>query len=158
MKFTLEQTDFWKKSVKIRKYPYGILTQIRINALYWFSYDQESGQISLPASRDFLWSYDWGNLPVDSLTFGSSPPMCMRISNPDMIYKQRVRIALCNTNDKNQIFDFVDGKIYSRENYRICAGYEYHKLLSAGPAVGTPLLFNTCYPNAWAITNANFNE
>merc|ERR1712127_606219 len=95
---------------------------------YWFSYDLESGMISLPGS----------------VIKAGSTRMCMKITNPDMVYNQR--------------FDFVDGKIYSRENSRVCAGYEYYKLLADGPATGTPLLFNTCYPNAWAITGASFEE
>lgn len=117
-------------------------TNVNKAGKYWFSYDLESGRISLPGSV----------IKADGIE------MCMRITNPDMVYKQRVRIAPCNPNDKNQRFDFVDGKIYSRENARVCAGYEYYKLLADGSATGTPLLFNTCYPNAWAITSANFDE
>jgi len=109
---------------------------------YWFRYQVEDGTIRLPGS----------------VIKADAQEMCMRITNPDMVYKQRVRIAPCNPNDKNQRFDYVDGKIYSRYNSRVCAGYEYYKLLEAGPGTGTPLLFNTCYPNAWAITSANFEE
>ena len=109
---------------------------------YWFRYDLTTGRIHLPGS----------------ILKAGSTEYCMRITNPDMKYKQRVRIAPCNPNDKNQRFDFTDGKIYSRENRRVCAGYEYHKLLTDGNANGTPLLFNTCYPNVWAVTNANFEN
>merc|ERR1719198_1775364 len=107
---------------------------------YQFSYDKESGRISSEGSR----MKDADNV------------MCVRITNPNMIYKQRVRIAPCNPNDGNQQFDFRDGRIYSRTNSRVCAGYEYHKLRDDGNNVGTPLLFNTCYPNAWAVSENNY--
>jgi len=109
---------------------------------YWFSYDLETGRIFSEGSR----FNDADNV------------MCLRITNPDMIYKQRVRIAPCNPNDVNQRFDVRDGRIYSRENTRVCAGYEFYKLRDAGASVGTPLLFNTCFPNAFAVDEDNFEN
>ena len=107
---------------------------------YQFSYDIETGMITSE-----------GSVQKDA-----ENPMCVRITNPNMINKQRVRIAPCNPNDVNQQFDVRDGRIYSRVNSRVCAGYEYHKLRDGGASAGTPLLFNTCYPNAFAVDDSNF--
>merc|ERR1712178_608400 len=60
---------------------------------YQFSYDPVSGRIT----------------SVGSVSKDPNNPMC-------------VRIAPCNPNDKNQRFDVRDGRIYSRENSRVCAG------------------------------------
>merc|ERR1711941_143987 len=109
---------------------------------YQFTYDAASGRIQSE-----------GSVRKDP-----NSPMCVRITNPNMIYKQRVRIAPCNPNDGNQQFDVVDGRIYSRTNHRVCAGYEYHKLVSDGASSGTPLLFNTCYPNAFGVSPTNFEN
>jgi len=107
-----------------------------------FTYDAETGRISSEGSR----MKDPENV------------MCVRITNPDMIYKQRVRIGRCNPNDANQQFDVRDGRIYSRTNSRVCAGYEYYKLRDEGNDVGTPLVFTTCFPNAWAVVDGNFEN
>jgi outer membrane protein assembly factor BamB len=109
---------------------------------YWFKYDEATGRIT----------------SIGSENKDANKPYCLRITNPNMKYKQRVRIAPCNPNDSNQIFDIEDGRIYSRENHRVCAGYEYHKLVQDGASKGTPLLFNTCYPNAWGVSNTNFEN
>ena len=109
---------------------------------YQFTYDTETGRIT-----------SQGSLVKDA-----NAPFCLRLTNPAMKYKQRIRIAPCNPNDTNQQFDVEDGRIYSRENHRVCAGYEYHKLVTDGATKGTPLLFNTCYPNAWGISSSNFEN
>jgi len=109
---------------------------------FQFSYDAETGRIT----------------SVGSVNKDPTEPKCIRITNPDMKFKQRVRIARCNPNDGNQAFDIQDGRIYSRTNRRVCAGYEYHKLVQDGAAAGTPLLFNTCYPNAFAVGPTNFEN
>merc|ERR1712150_315304 len=109
---------------------------------YHFRYDEETGRIT----------------SVGSEIKDENSPFCLRITNPEMKYKQRVRIAPCNPNDNNQKFDVTDGRIYSRVNRRVCAGYEYHKIVTDGIDFGTPLLFNTCYPNGWGVSDLNFED
>merc|ERR1712066_705201 len=53
---------------------------------FQFTYDPTTKRITSEGSRQ----KDADNL------------FCMRITNPNMKYKQRVRIAPCNPNDKNQ--------------------------------------------------------
>ena len=109
---------------------------------YQFTYDVTTKRITSEGSR----LKDADNL------------FCLRITNPEMRYKQRVRIAPCNPNDQNQLFDIEDGRIYSSVNHRICAGYQYYKLRDDGATRGTALMFNTCYPNNWAVTDENFEN
>ena len=106
---------------------------------YTFSYDAATGLISSEGSRD----KDPENVK------------CLRINNKNRFYKQRMRIFGCQADDELQQFDLVDGRLYSRANPRLCAGFEYYKL-SADFAQGTPFVFSTCFPNAFAVRDDNY--
>jgi hypothetical protein len=106
---------------------------------YWFSFDESTGLITSEGSR---------NKDPENV-------MCMVINSNERFYKQRVRLAKCDSDDLLQQFDFVDGKLYSRGNARLCAGYEYHLWAAASMDIGTPFVFTTCYPNAFAIDLAS---
>lgn len=107
-----------------------------------FTYDDDTKRITSEGSR----IKDADNL------------FCLRITNPEMKNKQRIRLAPCNPNDENQKFEVEDGRIYSAQNHRLCAGYQYFKLRDDGSTTGAPLMMNTCYPNAWAVTDDNFEN
>ena len=104
---------------------------------YRFGYAKTSGMI-----------YSQGSLVSDST---GQNIMCLRINSNSRFFKQRVRIAPCDSNDALQKFDFIDGRIYSRDNHRLCAGFEWNKFVSSGDSIGSPLIFSTCYPNTWAV-------
>jgi hypothetical protein len=89
-----------------------------------------------------------------SVVSNPNDPMCLKINNNNRFYKQRVMLAKCNANDPLQQFNYVSGRLYSRANSRLCAGYEYNKYASAGT---TAFIFSTCYPNAWAV-NTNIQS
>ena len=99
---------------------------------YHFSYDSETGLITSEGSR----AYDETNL------------LCLKLNSATRYYKQRVKLAKCDSSNILQQFDYVDGKIYPRSEHRLCAGYEYDKFEAAGSAA---LIFSTCYPGAFAI-------
>jgi hypothetical protein len=107
---------------------------------YTFSYDAETGLISSEGSR----VKDPDNVK------------CLRINNKNRFYKQRMRIFGCNADDELQQFDLVDGRLYSRANPRLCGGFEYYKL-AADATNGTPFTFSTCFPNAVAVRDYNYN-
>jgi hypothetical protein len=102
---------------------------------FWWSHDHVSGLITSEGSRNF----DENNV------------LCLTLNSLDRFYKQRVKLAVCDADDELQQFDFVDGRIYSRGNTRLCAGYEYSNYVSNGVDTGSAFIFSTCYPNTWAI-------
>ena len=104
---------------------------------YWWSYNTTTGLIYSEGSR-------YKN---------SEQVYCMRINSITRFYKQRVKLALCDQKDILQQFDFENGKIYSRANPRLCAGYEFNKMEASGE---TAFIFSTCFPNAFAIDMNNF--
>lgn len=114
---------------------------------YQFTYDVENGRIT-----------SQGSIVKDV-----NAPFCLRIQNSESRIhnrrsESRIRLAPCNPNDPNQEFDVENGRIYSRQNHRLCVGYEYHKLVTNGAIKGTPLMFNTCFENTWGIrTFMNIN-
>merc|ERR1711879_158611 len=104
-------------------------------AKYWWSYDSGSGLITSEGSRRF----DANNV------------LCLRINSNTRYYKQRVKLAVCDASDELQTFDFLNGRLYSRGNNRLCAGYEYSNYVANGEGTGSAFIFSTCYPNSWAI-------
>merc|ERR1712178_517402 len=108
---------------------------------YQFRYDSESGRITSIGSE-------------------STKAYCLRIANPEIKYEQKARIAPCNPNDKNQKFDLQDGKIYSRENHRVCLGFHFSDLVTNAynNIFEAHLVFTTCYSNAWAVSDEHFRN
>lgn len=99
---------------------------------YWFNHDESTGLIMSEGSRD----YDASN------------SLCFKLNSATRFYKQRVKLAKCNSQDVLQQFDYLDGKIYPRSEHRLCAGYEFDKFEAAGQ---TAMIFSTCYPGAFAV-------
>jgi len=90
-----------------------------------------------------------------SLASDASQFMCLKIVSTSRLYKQRVKIGICDGSDVLQQFDFVNGRIYARGNTRLCAGFEFNKFAVSGEATGSPLILSTCYPNSWAVGMSN---
>ena len=83
----------------------------------------------------YHWSYDAATgliSSVGALSYQDGIAYCMKINNKNRFYKQRVKLARCNANDELQQMDYLNGRIYSRANSRLCAGYEYNKLAADG--------------------------
>jgi len=99
---------------------------------YTFSYDKATGLIASEGSRL--------NDPENVF--------CLTINSNDRFYKQRVKLAECDSENELQTFDYRDGRIYSRGNLRLCAGLEFEKLAADGK---TAFVFSTCYPSVFAF-------
>lgn len=109
-------------------------------------------------SGKYRWGYDTNSGLIysqGSLASDASQLMCLKIDSTTRFYKQRVKIGICDGSDVLQRFDFVNGRLYARENSRLCAGFEFDKFSVSGEATGSPLIFSTCYPNSWAVGMSN---
>ena len=128
-------------------------TSYAVNDEIWVK-SCDASNANINKAGKYHWSYDAATGLITSEGSRIKDPnnvLCMTINSNTRFYKQRVRLAVCNADDILQQFDFVDGKLYSRGNNRLCGGYEYHVWSAAGLATGAPFVFTTCYPNAFAI-------
>ena len=91
---------------------------------FQFSYDEVSGLVTSEGSR----------LKDPESVF------CLTINSNTRFYKQRVKLAECDSDNELQRFDYRDGRIYSRGNLRLCGGMEFGKLAAEGM---TPFVFST---------------
>ena len=95
----------------------------------------------------FHWSYDSGTGLVKSVGSESQGvPMCWTIQSNLRYYKQRVRINPCDSENVLQQFDYINGRIHSRMENRICAGFEDFVFAAAENAA---LTFQDCYPSTF---------
>ena len=99
---------------------------------YHFSFDQESGLIASEGSRV--------NDPENVY--------CLKLNSNTRFGKQRIKITKCNANDELQQFVYRDGRIYSKGNSRLCAGYDFHFIPANGQ---TAFTFRTCVPGLFAF-------
>ena len=67
-------------------------------------------------------------------------------------YKQRVKLAKCDSDEVLQKFDFVNGKIHPRTEHRLCAGYEFDRFEEFGQ---TNFIFSTCFPGVFGFGAEN---
>jgi hypothetical protein len=114
----------------------------------------QAGHANANKAGKYQWSYDavTGLISsVGALNYGTGIAYCMRLNNKNRFYKQRVKLARCDATDELQQMDYTDGRIYSRANNRLCAGYEYNKLAADGK---TAFIFSTCYPGDFAVDMA----
>ena len=103
-------------------------------AKYHYSFDSGSGMIKSEGS----------------VTTGD--PLCFKLNSATRFYKQRVKLAKCDSDEVLQKFDFVDGKIHPRSEHRLCAGYEFDRFEEFGQ---TNFIFSTCFPGLFGFDAEN---
>ena len=67
---------------------------------------------------------------------------CWELNSLTRFFKQRVTIQVCDQNEEKQKFDYTDGKIHSRAESRLCAGYQQYSFSQE-----IALTFSDCYTN-----------
>ena len=79
---------------------------LKLGKKQWI-YDETTGQI-----------FSYG-----SQVKNAANPFCLYVNNINRYYKQRVRIARCDSSDSRQAFDYVDGRVHLRDSPRHCLSY-----------------------------------
>lgn len=100
---------------------------------YQWSYNSETGLIKSAGAEQ------------EGLDF------CWEIKKKDRKSKQRVKIRECDSTNELQQFDYNNGRIHSRANAKICAGFENHQW--EAPTGKVALTFQDCYPTTWGFGN-----
>ena len=124
----------WVKSCNASNTDFEIATE------YWWSYDASTGLITSEVQTKFMPDL------IPNKVF------CLRLrKQADMekiFYREQAILVPCDANDELQIFDFIEGRIYSRTYNKLCAGYDYQGYDSLEND-GAAFMFSTCYANNW---------
>lgn len=107
--------------------------------------------------KKYNWEFDESTGLIKSL--GSEikypeQPYCWYLSDPELIWKQRVKIKPCDQNDNLQKFEFFDGVIYPTANTNLCVGYE----LSGFSLEKRAVTVQKCMGNEWGSINDIHSE
>ena len=108
------------------------------------------GSANVNAAGKYQWNYNSTSGLVKSI--GSEiknpdQPFCWNIVDPSRAWTQRVKIDVCDENNANQKFDFIDGRIQARTGDPVlCVGWE----VSRDADLKTPLITTKCFSNNFA--------
>lgn len=88
---------------------------------YWWTFDPMTGLVQSQGSYEMR----------------PEKPFCWRISKPQTMYHQRLKILACDADDVQQQFTLVNGKLHSSANNKLCVGHELDGTvrLHFGPAL-----------------------
>ena len=117
----------------------------------WLADCTNSASINVNKAGKFQWSYDSssGLIRSEGSVFKDpEAPMCLEINSKTRFYKQRVKIQACDSSNELQAFDWVDGRVHSRAEPRLCAGFHYKDYVEKSES---PFIFSTCFPNAYGV-------